>query len=73
MAGGDVKPGCSHGATDKTGYHAVEYWDQIHAHHATVLHLPLGLQSDQPRLRNSGRDFRLLTEVSGVDAHGSVR
>ncbi len=39
MAGGGIKPGYSHGATDELGYHAVE--DVVHVRdlHATMLHL----------------------------------
>lgn len=64
MAGGGVKGGYIHGATDEIGYHAVE--DRMHLHdlHATVLHL-LGIDHKRLTYRYSGRDFRL-TDVAGV-------
>ena len=39
LAGGGVKGGHVHGATDEFGFHAVE--DRVHVHdlHATILHL----------------------------------
>ena len=64
MAGGGVKPGYIHGATDEIGYHAAEDRMHIHDFHATVLAL-LGLQHDRLTYRYSGRDFRL-TDVAGV-------
>jgi len=63
LAGGGVKPGFSHGATDDFGYHAVESPVDLHDLHATVLHL-LGLDHTRLTYRYSGRDFRL-TDVSG--------
>jgi len=63
LAGGGVKPGFSHGATDDFGYLAVQ--DKVHMHdlHATVLHL-LGLDHEKLTYRYAGRDFRL-TDVYG--------
>ena len=63
MAGGGVKPGIAHGATDELGMLAVE--DRVHMHdlHATILHL-LGLDHHQLTYRYAGRDFRL-TDVAG--------
>jgi hypothetical protein len=63
LAGGGVKPGYSHGATDDFGYLAVE--DKVHMHdlHATILHL-LGLDHERLTYRFGGRDFRL-TDVYG--------
>jgi hypothetical protein len=63
LAGGGVKPGFAHGATDEFGHLAVE--DKVHMHdlHATVLHL-LGLNHEKLTYRYAGRDFRL-TDVSG--------
>jgi len=65
LAGGGVKPGHSHGATDEFGYFAVE--DKVHLHdlHATMLHL-LGLDHERLTFRHAGRDFRL------TDVYGSV-
>ena len=63
LAGGGVKGGIVHGATDEFGWHAVE--DKVHVHdlHATVLHL-MGLDHTKLTYRYSGRDYRL-TDVSG--------
>ncbi len=63
MAGGGVKGGYVHGATDELGIQAVE--DRMHVHdlHATILHL-MGLNHERLTFRYSGRDFRL-TDISG--------
>jgi hypothetical protein len=63
MAGGGVKPGFSHGATDEYGYYARE--DKVHVHdlHATMLAL-LGVDHENLTYRHAGRDFRL-TDVAG--------
>ena len=63
LAGGGVKGGCVHGATDEFGYHAVK--DKVHMHdlHATILWL-LGLDHEKLTYRHAGRDFRL-TDVYG--------
>ena len=65
LAGGGIRPGIRHGATDDYGYYAVENKVHLHDLHATMLHL-LGL--DHLRLTNrfAGRDFRL------TDVHGEV-
>jgi hypothetical protein len=65
MAGGGVKPGYVHGATDPFGFQAVE--DPVHVHdlHATMLHL-LGFDHEELTYRYAGRDFRL------TDVHGKV-
>jgi hypothetical protein len=67
LAGGGVKGGISHGATDDVGYHAVQ--DKVHMHdlHATILRL-LGLAHEKLTYRYSGRDFRL-TDVYGRVVH----
>ena len=44
LAGGGVKPGVQHGATDELGFHAVEHRHYVTDIHATVLH-QLGLDS----------------------------
>ncbi|MBL9153432.1 MAG: DUF1501 domain-containing protein [Verrucomicrobiales bacterium] len=58
MAGGGVKGGVSHGATDDLGYHAVE--DVVHVRdlHATMLHL-LGIDDMRFTYRHQGLDMRL--------------
>jgi Protein of unknown function (DUF1501) len=63
MAGGGVKGGYSHGATDDFGYEAVEGKVHIHDWHATILHL-LGLDHEKLTYRYAGRDMRL-TDVKG--------
>jgi len=63
MAGGGVRGGLSHGATDEFGYEAVEKPVHIHDWHATVLHL-LGLDHERLTFNYGGRDFRL-TDVYG--------
>jgi hypothetical protein len=65
MAGGGVRGGYAHGATDEFGFAAVE--DKVHVHdlHATMLHL-LGFDHEQLTYRYAGRDFRL------TDVHGRV-
>ncbi len=63
MAGGGVKGGYAHGATDEFGYEAVEQPVHIHDWHATVLHL-LGLDHERLTFNYAGRDFRL-TDVYG--------
>jgi len=63
LAGGGIKGGMVHGATDEFGWHAVQ--DKVHVHdlHATILHL-MGLDHEKLTFRYSGRDFRL-TDVAG--------
>jgi hypothetical protein len=63
LAGGGVREGISHGATDDYGYYATT--DRMHVHdlHATLLHL-LGLDHERLTYRHAGRDFRL-TDVEG--------
>ena len=65
MAGGGVKGGHVHGATDEFGFKAVE--DKVHVHdlHATMLKL-LGFDHEKFTYRYAGRDFRL------TDVHGHV-
>ncbi len=65
LAGGGVKGGHIHGATDEFGFKAVQ--DRVHVHdlHATILHL-LGFDHEKLTYRYAGRDFRL------TDVHGHV-
>jgi hypothetical protein len=63
MAGGGVKGGFSHGATDELGANAVAGKMDTHDLHATILHL-LGLDHERLTYFYAGRDFRL-TNVSG--------
>ena len=63
LAGGGVRGGHVHGATDDFGFRAVK--DVVHVHdlHATMLHL-LGFDHERFTYLYAGRDFRL-TDVSG--------
>ena len=63
MAGGGIKGGISHGATDELGYEAVE--DVVHVNdlHATILRL-FGIDHERLTVKAMGRDFRL-TDVAG--------
>lgn len=65
MAGGGIKGGVAHGATDEYGWHAVQ--DRVHVHdlHATILH-QMGIHHEQLTYRYAGRDYRL------TDVHGNV-
>ena len=65
MAGGGIKGGMAHGATDEFGWHAVENKVHIHDLHATILHL-MGLDHEKLTYRFGGRDYRL------TDVHGHV-
>ena len=65
MAGGGVKGGYVHGATDEFGFKSVEKRMHVHDLQATMLHL-LGLNHERLTYRHSGRDFRL------TDIHGNV-
>jgi Protein of unknown function (DUF1501) len=63
LAGGGVKGGFVHGATDEFGYKAVDKPVHVHDLHATILHL-LGFDHTRLTYRYAGRDFRL-TDVRG--------
>ena len=63
MAGGGVKAGHIHGATDDIGLSVVEGKVHVHDLHATILHL-LGFDHETLTYRHAGRDFRL-TDVYG--------
>jgi hypothetical protein len=63
MAGGGVKGGTVHGATDEFGFKAVDKVVEVHDLHATILHL-LGFDHTHLTYRYAGRDFRL-TDVKG--------
>jgi hypothetical protein len=65
LAGGGVKGGYVHGATDEIGFSAVENKVHVHDLHATMLHL-LGIDHTKLTYRYSGRDFRL------TDVHGEI-
>ena len=65
LAGGGIKGGMVHGATDEFGWFAVQ--DKVHVHdlHATILHL-MGIDHTRLTYRYGGRDYRL------TDVHGRV-
>jgi uncharacterized protein (DUF1501 family) len=64
LAGGGVRGGHVHGATDEFGFKAVEKPVHVHDLHATVLHL-MGLDHTRLTYAYSGRNFRL-TDVAGT-------
>ena len=68
LAGGGVKRGYVHGATDDLGFNVAR--DPVHVHdlNATLLHL-LGFDHTKLTYRFQGRDFRL-TDVHGEIVHG---
>lgn len=65
LAGGGVRGGYVHGATDEFGFKAVENRVHVHDLHATLLQL-LGFDHTKLTFRHAGRDFRL------TDVHGNV-
>ena len=67
LAGGGVRGGYVHGATDDFGFKAVENRVHIHDLHATILHL-MGFDHEKFTYRYAGRDFRL-TDVEGRVIH----
>ncbi len=67
MAGGGVRGGYAHGATDEFGFKSVEKRMHHHDFHATLLHL-MGIEHEKLTFRYAGRDYRL-TDVHGHVAH----
>lgn len=65
LAGGGVRGGYVHGATDEFGFKAVEKRVHVHDLHASLLHL-MGFDHEKFTYRYAGRDFRL------TDVHGHV-
>ena len=65
LAGGGVRGGHVHGATDEFGFKAVENRVHVHDLHATMLKL-LGFDHEKFTYRWAGRDFRL------TDVHGRI-
>jgi hypothetical protein len=65
LAGGGVKGGYVHGATDDFGFRAVENVVHVHDLHATILAL-MGFEHTRFTFRYAGRDFRL------TDVHGRI-
>ena len=69
MAGGGVKGGVVHGATDDVGYKAVEDTHYYSDLHATILH-QLGLDHEKMEIQSLGRTMRL---VEKDDSKGPIR
>jgi len=67
LAGGGIKPGITHGATDELGFHVAENPVHVHDLQATILHC-LGLDHRRLSFRFRGLDFRL----TGVEEHHPV-
>ena len=65
MAGGGIRGGIVHGATDEYGYRPIDGKVHVHDLHAMMLH-QLGLDHERLTYRYAGRDFRL------TDVHGTV-
>ena len=65
LAGGGVKPGFVHGATDELGFNATENPVHVHDFQATLLHL-LGIDHEKYTYKFQGRNYRL------TDVHGHV-
>jgi hypothetical protein len=65
LAGGGVKGGTIVGATNQSGYRAVENKKTVHERQATILHL-LGLDYQKLTYRFNGRDMQL------TDLHGKL-
>ncbi|MFM9032623.1 MAG: DUF1501 domain-containing protein [Opitutaceae bacterium] len=65
LAGGGLKKGHVHGATDDLGFNVVRNPVHVHDLNATLLHL-LGLEHTKLTFRFQGRDYRL------TDVHGHV-
>jgi hypothetical protein len=65
MAGGGIRGGMVHGATDDFGWHSVKDIVHVHDLHATILH-QMGFDHERLTYRFGGRDYRL------TDVHGHV-
>ena len=68
MAGGGVRGGMTHGATDELGYNSVENVVHIRDLHATMLHL-LGINHNRFTVQYQGLDARL----TGVEKANVVK
>ena len=65
LAGGGVRGGTVHGASDELGMEVADHPVHVHDLHATILHL-MGIDHTELTYRYAGRDFRL------TDVHGEV-
>ena len=70
LAGGGVKGGYRHGATDEFGFGAVDKPVHVHDLHATMLNL-MGFDHEKLTYHYAGRDFRL-TDVHGHVVHDII-
>jgi Protein of unknown function (DUF1501) len=68
MAGGGIRPGIVHGATDDFGYNITENPVHVHDLHATILHT-LGIDHTRLTHFHQGRHFRL-TDIAGKVVDG---
>ena len=64
LAGGGVRGGLVHGATDAVGYQAVEHRHYYSDLHATILQ-QLGLDYKRMEIRVIGRTMKLVEEGDG--------
>ena len=65
LAGGGIKPGITHGATDDFSYNVVDNPVHVHDLNATLLHC-LGIDHKKLTFKFKGRQYRL------TDVHGDV-
>ena len=65
MAGGGMKPGITHGASDELGFAVAENPVHVHDLQATIMHA-IGFNHERLTHRFQGRDYRL------TDVHGHV-
>jgi hypothetical protein len=65
LAGGGIKGGTVHGASDDFGFKAVDKRTHVHDLHATIMQV-MGFDHTRLTYRHAGRDFRL------TDVHGNV-
>ncbi|MBY0524378.1 MAG: DUF1501 domain-containing protein [Gemmataceae bacterium] len=65
LAGGGIKGGVIHGASDEWSYKAAEHPTHCYDQHATILRL-LGIDREKLTFRHNGIDRRL------TDVHGHV-
>lgn len=68
LAGGGLKKGHVHGATDDFGFNVIHDGVHVHDLNATLLHL-LGIDHERLTFRFQGRDYRL-TDVHGIVVSG---
>jgi hypothetical protein len=68
MAGGGIKGGTGHGATDELGFKAAENITHSYELHATALHL-LGIDHEKLTFYHNGLQQRL----TGLEGHGVIK